>query len=242
MCIFRVKEWERERKRETTRVRERENMCVCEREKVESFIRDMTKSACYGSLVQKSPIKEIIFCKRDLSILLSVTHPIERERVQILHVGPRVCVTWRIHMCEMTHAYAWHDSFICVTWLIEWCHKPIVKYRARLRKMTCNSTPPCTDSHATHCMQSSQPKRQHNTPFSHQLSTLFQQTDVYAVTHACSEQVCMQVFSHSVLAFLSHFLSPSHNFCIKEARPIFSLSLSLALPPFLSLSLSWFFT
>jgi len=25
---------------------------------------------------------------------------------------------WLIHMCDMTHPYAWHDSSICVTWLI----------------------------------------------------------------------------------------------------------------------------
>ena len=28
------------------------------------------------------------------------------------------CVTWLIHMCDMTHSYVWHDSFICETWLI----------------------------------------------------------------------------------------------------------------------------
>jgi len=30
-------------------------------------------------------------------------------------------LTWFIHMCDMTHWYVWHDSFICVTrltWLI----------------------------------------------------------------------------------------------------------------------------
>jgi len=27
-----------------------------------------------------------------------------------------VCVTWCIHMCDMTHLYTWHDSFIGVTW------------------------------------------------------------------------------------------------------------------------------
>ena len=26
-----------------------------------------------------------------------------------------------IHMCDMTHSYVWHDSFICVTWLIHMC-------------------------------------------------------------------------------------------------------------------------
>ena len=29
-----------------------------------------------------------------------------------------ICVTWLIHMCDITHPYVWHDSFICVTWLI----------------------------------------------------------------------------------------------------------------------------
>ena len=25
-----------------------------------------------------------------------------------------ICVTWLIHICAMTHSYAWHDSFICL--------------------------------------------------------------------------------------------------------------------------------
>jgi len=28
---------------------------------------------------------------------------------------------WLIHMCDMTHSYMWHDSFICVAWLIHIC-------------------------------------------------------------------------------------------------------------------------
>jgi len=44
-----------------------------------------------------------------------------------------ICVTWLIHMCDMTHSYVWHDSsngcswlyengsFTCVTWLIHMC-------------------------------------------------------------------------------------------------------------------------
>jgi len=28
-----------------------------------------------------------------------------------------ICVTWLIHVRDMTHAYVWHDSFKCVTWL-----------------------------------------------------------------------------------------------------------------------------
>jgi len=29
-----------------------------------------------------------------------------------------ICVTWLMHMCDITHAYVWHDSCICVTWLV----------------------------------------------------------------------------------------------------------------------------
>jgi len=38
-----------------------------------------------------------------------------------------ICVTWLIRMCVMTHSHVLHDSFICVTWLIDvrdmtrWC-------------------------------------------------------------------------------------------------------------------------
>ena len=34
-------------------------------------------------------------------------------------------MTWLIHMCDMTHSYVWHDSFICVTWLIHMCDMAI---------------------------------------------------------------------------------------------------------------------
>jgi len=32
-----------------------------------------------------------------------------------------MCVTWLIHMCDMTHSNVWHDSFVRVTWLIHIC-------------------------------------------------------------------------------------------------------------------------
>ena len=32
-----------------------------------------------------------------------------------------ICVTWLMHTCDMTHSYVWHDSFICVTWLMHTC-------------------------------------------------------------------------------------------------------------------------
>jgi len=30
-------------------------------------------------------------------------------------------------MCDMTHSYVWHDSFICVTWLIHMIHDSFVR-------------------------------------------------------------------------------------------------------------------
>ena len=30
-------------------------------------------------------------------------------------------VTWLIHLCNISHSYVCHDSFICVTWLIHMC-------------------------------------------------------------------------------------------------------------------------
>ena len=38
-----------------------------------------------------------------------------------LCVGPSVCVTWLIHIWGMTHSYVWHASFTCVTWFIHMC-------------------------------------------------------------------------------------------------------------------------
>jgi len=42
--------------------------------------------------------------------------------------GSFLCLTWLIHVCDMTHSYVWHDSFcvwhdslICLTWLIHVC-------------------------------------------------------------------------------------------------------------------------
>jgi len=38
-----------------------------------------------------------------------------------------ICVTWLIHMCDMTHlcvtwpTHVWHDLFMCATWLIHMC-------------------------------------------------------------------------------------------------------------------------
>jgi len=31
------------------------------------------------------------------------------------------CVTWRIHVCDVTHSSMWRDAFLCVTWRIHIC-------------------------------------------------------------------------------------------------------------------------
>jgi len=33
-----------------------------------------------------------------------------------------ICMTWFIHVCNMTRLYVWHASFICVTWLVHMCN------------------------------------------------------------------------------------------------------------------------
>ena len=40
-----------------------------------------------------------------------------RRRSHSCDKGLLICVTWLIHMCDMTHRDVWHESFICVTWL-----------------------------------------------------------------------------------------------------------------------------
>ena len=45
------------------------------------------------------------------------------------------CVTWLIHMCEMTHSHVRHNSFTCMTWPIRcaagvWHHVPPPSYDA----------------------------------------------------------------------------------------------------------------
>ena len=47
-----------------------------------------------------------------------------------------ICVTWCIHMCDMTHWYVWHDAFICVTWLIHMWAMVCVTWRIHMCDMT----------------------------------------------------------------------------------------------------------
>jgi len=53
-------------------------------------------------------------CRRTRSTLLACSY---FQGMSLIFV----CVTWLIHMCDMTHSYVWHDSFICVTWPTHMC-------------------------------------------------------------------------------------------------------------------------
>ena len=44
-----------------------------------------------------------------------------------------ICVTWLIHMCDMTHSYVWHDS--CVIQLMGSCSVPQCTWRSTYIKI-----------------------------------------------------------------------------------------------------------
>ena len=46
---------------------------------------------------------------------LSLGPLLKRER-SLVASSSGICVTWLIHMCDMTHSFVWRDSFICGTW------------------------------------------------------------------------------------------------------------------------------
>ena len=58
------------------------------------------------------------------------------------------CVTWLIHICDMTHSYMWHDSFLGLT--LPW-HvadtTPGVPWLIHICDMTYMTWPPCVTSH-----------------------------------------------------------------------------------------------
>jgi len=54
---------------------------------------------------------------------MTLHHPVWDE---LLTVAILRCVTWLIHVCDMTHSCVWYDVFTCVTWRIHesWCELP----------------------------------------------------------------------------------------------------------------------
>ena len=76
-----------------------------------------------------------------------------------------VCVTWLVHMCDMTHAYMWHDSFIRVahtharthTCTHTHTHKLSLShthtYAGSLQHLTRPKSRPFAPSHGRRCQQ-----------------------------------------------------------------------------------------
>jgi len=60
-------------------------------------------------------------CVTWLIHMCDITHPYVWHDSFILWHDPYLWVTWPIHMCDMIHSSAWHDSCICVTWPILMC-------------------------------------------------------------------------------------------------------------------------
>jgi len=61
-----------------------------------------------------------------------------------------ICVTWLIHMWDMTHWYVWHDSFICVTWLIHMWN--MTHSYVWHDSFMCDMTHPCACHHSSICV------------------------------------------------------------------------------------------
>jgi len=44
------------------------------------------------------------------------------SRVHVTHMNDSsICVTWTLHMCDMTHPYVWHELLTCDVWRIHTC-------------------------------------------------------------------------------------------------------------------------
>jgi len=59
-----------------------------------------------------------------VTVLIHTSHD-SFIRCQVLI--PIMCVTHRIHLCDMSHSYMWHDSYICMTLRIQTFPYPLEK-------------------------------------------------------------------------------------------------------------------
>jgi len=55
-------------------------------------------------------------------------------------------------MCDMTHSYVWHDSFICVTWLIHMNHETRLLYMTWPVHFSCILNMCCSVLHLLQCV------------------------------------------------------------------------------------------
>ena len=111
----------------------KKDQCKAKTNLVSASLFSCTKETCIHT--QKRPICK---CKRDVCKYLVSASQFQSQRVTTLHLHSAcpVCVIWSIHMCDVTHSYTWHGSFIysqratffclspcpvCVTWLIHMC-------------------------------------------------------------------------------------------------------------------------
>jgi len=69
------------------------------------------------SVMQCDAEPVLCICVYIYTYMCSMTQPKQRG----FHSHHK-CASWLIHMCDTTHSYMWHDSFIWVTWLTYQCH------------------------------------------------------------------------------------------------------------------------
>jgi len=64
----------------------------------------------------------LFICVTWLITMCDMTHPyVWHDSFICVRHDSFICATWLIHMCDMTHSYVWRDSFTCATWHIHMC-------------------------------------------------------------------------------------------------------------------------